>query len=155
MAKKAYIYKPGSFLRVRLADGSFGYGRMLEPPPIDAFYEYRTEKPDSDLDRIASKPILFKVGVRHSDLDSWEIIGWRELEEPLTQPIVQFRQDVGDFRRCTIFDSTGHSRSAEPYECVGLERQAVWEQSGVEERLLDAFMGRPNDSVERLKVRLR
>jgi hypothetical protein len=138
MAKKAYIYKPGSFLRVRLADGSFGYGRMLEPPPIDAFYEYRTEKPDTDLGQIASKPILFKVGVRHSDLDSWELIGWRELEEP-----------------CTIFDSAGNSRSAEPHECIGLERMAVWEQHHVEERLLDTFMGRPNETVEHLKVRLR
>ncbi len=154
MAKKAYIYKPGSFLRFRLADGSFGYGRMLDPPPIDAFYEYRTEKPDSDLDRIASKPILFKIGVRHLDLDSWEIIGWRELEEPLTQPIVAFRQDILDFRRCTIFDTVGNSRSAEPHECIGLEQMAVWEQHAVEKRLLDAFMGRPNDTVERLKVRL-
>ncbi|HEX5746656.1 MAG TPA: immunity 26/phosphotriesterase HocA family protein [Archangium sp.] len=150
---KTVMPGPGSFLRIPLADGSFGYGRVLELP-IDAFYEYRTQSPDADLDRIASKPILFKIAVRHLEPSSWEVIGWKEIEEFLAQPIVQFRQDVGNFRRCTIFDNAGNSRSAEPQECVGLERMAVWEQHAVQERLLDTFMGRPNDSVERLKVRL-
>ena len=147
------MHRPGSFLRIPLADGSFGYGRVLEPPH-DAFYEYRTKSPDSDLDRIASKPILFRIAIRHTDLSPWEVIGWREIEGALAQPIVQFRQDVGNFRRCTIFDTVGNVRNAEPQECVGLERLAVWEQSDVEERLLDTFMGRPNETVEHLKVRL-
>ena len=150
---KTIIPKPGSFLRIPLADGSFGYGRVLELP-IDAFYEYRTKSPDSDLDRIASKPILFKIAVRHFASSSWESIGWRELEESLTQPIVHFWQDVGDFRNCRIFDSVGNSRSSEPQECVGLERMAVWDEHHVEERLLDTFMGRPSGIVERLKVHL-
>ena len=54
------LYKPGSFLRIPLADGSFGYGRVLNMPH-DAYYDYRTNTPDSDLDRIASMPILFKM----------------------------------------------------------------------------------------------
>lgn len=153
MPRMPRFCRPGTFLRVPLADGSFGYGRALELP-FDAFYDYRTESPDSDLDRIASKPILFRVAVRHLEPNSWESIGWKELEEPLSQPIVAFRQDRGDFRRCTVFDTVGNSRSAEPHECVGLERMVVWELSGVEKRLLDAFMGRPNSSVERHKVRL-
>jgi hypothetical protein len=147
-------YRPGSFVRIPLADGSFGYGRILEPPN-DAFYDYRTTSPDADLDRIASKPILFRIAVRHADPKSWELIGWRELEERLTQPIVKFRQDVGPFRRCTIYDTLGNVRDAEPHECIGLEPSAVWEQPGVEERLLDTFMGRPNDELERMKVDLR
>ncbi|WNG55144.1 hypothetical protein F0U59_10410 [Archangium gephyra] len=151
--KRVRIHRAGSFLRIPLADGTFGYGRALTPV-FDAFYEYRTESPDSGLDRIASKPILFKLAVRHLKPSSWEVIGRRKLEEPLAQPIVQFRQDVGDFRRCTIFDTIGNSRSADPQECVGLERMAVWDEHHVEERLLDAFMGRPSGIVERMKVRL-
>ena len=58
------LYKPGSFLRIPLADGSFGYGRVLNMPH-DAYYDYRTDTPDSDLDRIASMPVLFKIAVRH------------------------------------------------------------------------------------------
>jgi hypothetical protein len=147
-------YKPGTFLRIPLSDGSFGYGTTLEIPH-DAFYDYRTETPDSDLDRIASKPLLFRLAVRHETSSSWEAIGWKALDEKLTQPIIQFKQSLGDFRQCTIFDTAGNSRRAEPQECLGLERLAVWEELGIEDRLLDTFMGRPNATVERMKVRLR
>jgi immunity protein 26 of polymorphic toxin system len=147
-------HKPGSFVRIALADGSFGYGRLLESP-YAAFYQHRTMSPDPDLDGIGASPVLFKTAVRHLALDSWELIGWRELEEHLRQPLVRFMQDVGDFRRCTIFDTAGNSRAAEPQECVGLERAAVWEQDSIEERLLDALLGRPNAAEEHLKVRLR
>jgi hypothetical protein len=147
-------YKPGSFLRIPLSDGSFGYARVLESP-FDAFYDYRTTSPESDLDRIASKPTLFRIVVRQPHPRPWELIGWREIEERLTQPIVQFRQGLGPSLRCTIFDSLGNVREADPQECIGLEPSAVWEQYGVEERLLDAFMGRPNGAMERMKVRLR
>jgi hypothetical protein len=148
------LYKPGSFLRIPLADGSFGYGRVLKLPH-DAYYNYRTETPDSDLERIASHPILFKIAVRHMKERGWELIGWRRLEEQFSQPIIQFMQDIGNFRDCTIFDTAGNSRRAEPQECIGLECAAVWEEENVEERLLDTFMGRPNASVEHMKVRLK
>ena len=146
------VHKPGTFYRIPLADGSFGYGRILGLVAC-AFYNYRTTSPDSDLDRIASMPVLFKIMVRHPALKAWAVIGWRDLEEHLAQPVVYFMQDIGDFRRCTIFDTAGNERDAEPQECIGLERAAAWEQHHVEERLLDAFMGRPNTSVEHLKVR--
>jgi hypothetical protein len=151
MGRKKHI--PGAFVRMTLADGSFGYGRLLESP-YAAFYDYRTTEPDSDLDRIASKPILFRIAVRHLALDAWAFIGERALEEHLNQPVVQFMQDLGDFRRCIIFDTAGNEREAEPRECVGLESAAVWEKEGTEERLLDALMGRPNAAEERLRVRL-
>jgi len=117
-------YKPGSFLRIPLADGSFGYARTLEPP-FDAFYEYRTAEPDTDLDRIASKPILFRIVVSLPYSESWKLIGWRKLEEHFSQPIVQYRQAVGPYGRCTIFDNLGMVRQAEPHECLGLEPSAA------------------------------
>jgi hypothetical protein len=46
------------FLRLRLQDGSYGYGRVLEDPYI-AFYDLRTSEPSSDVDLIETKPILF------------------------------------------------------------------------------------------------
>jgi hypothetical protein len=147
-------HKKGAFVRIALADGSYGYGRLLESP-YAAFYNYRTTSPDADLDRIASQPVLFKTAVRHLALDVWEFIGRRELEEHLQQPLVRFMQDIGNFRDCTIFDTAGNERAAKPEECVGLERAAVWEKEGIERRLLDAFEGLPNATVERQKVRLR
>jgi hypothetical protein len=146
-------YRPGTFLQIPLSDGSFGYGRALELP-FYAYYDYRTAAPDSELERIASKPLLFRIACRHEESSSWSALGWRPLEEKLTGPIVQFKQSLGDFRQCTIFDTAGNSRSAEPQECIGLERLAVWEDFGVAGRLLDTFMGRPNAAVEHLKVRL-
>jgi len=144
----------GTFARIALADGSFAYARLLESP-YAAFYNYRTTSPDSDLDRIASNPILFRIAIRHLALDAWDLIGRKALEEQLTQPVVQFMQDIGNFQRCTIFDTAGHEKAAEPQECVGLERAAVWERNGVERRLLDAFLGQPNAETERQNVRLR
>jgi hypothetical protein len=148
------VIKPGTFLRIPLADGSFGYGRVLESP-YEAFYDYRTPSPESELDRIASKPILFKIAVRLSAVNPWEPIGWRAIEERLAQPVVQFTQNIGDFRDCTIFDTVGNVRAAEPEECVGLEKAVVWEQHHAEQRLLDTLLGRPNAYGEHLRVRLR
>jgi hypothetical protein len=149
----ARIHEPGTFVRIPLADGSFAYGRALHPA-FDAFYQYRSLEPESDLDKIASSPVLFRISVRHQKSSHWEVIGWRELEERLNQPIIQYTQDKGDASRCTIFDTLGHERVARAEECVGLERWAVWDEHHVEERLLDALMGRPNATVERWNARL-
>lgn len=147
-------HKVGTFVRLALADGSFGYGRVLETPYV-SFYHHRTLVPDSDLEQLVLQPVLFTIAVNVLALKAWDLIGWMALEEHLTRPLVQFRQDVGDFRRCTIFDTAGNKRAAKPEECVGLERAAVWEKESVEERLLDHFLKRPNVAVEHLKVRLR
>lgn len=140
-------------MRIPLADGSFAYGRVLKQP-FDAFYNHRTNSPDSDLERIASKPTLFRIVVHSPYPKSWELIGWREIEDHLTQPVVQFSMEAGPLRRCTIFDSLGNEREATPKECIGLEPATVWEPHGVENRLLDAFMRRPNAVLERIKREL-
>jgi hypothetical protein len=147
------IHGPGTFVRIPLADASFGYGRALQPPYY-AFYQCRTLAPELNLDTIASSPVLFKIAVSYKKHSAWEAVGWRELEAHLTQPIVEYIQDIGNPRRCTIFDTAGHERGATPEECIGLERSAVWDEHSAEERLLDALMGRPNATVERSNARL-
>jgi hypothetical protein len=145
-------YSPGAFVRIGLDDGSFGYGRLREFP-FAAFYDFRSKEAVSDLDEIASKPVLFTLAVHESVLDTWEIIGKMPLEDSLKQPVVQFMQDVTDYMKCWIVDSEGNERPARPEECLGLERAAVWEAQHVEKRLLDTFMDRPNRSVEGARVR--
>jgi hypothetical protein len=145
---------PGTFIRIRLADGSFGYGRVLEPP-YEAFYDYRTVEPSSDLDTIASKAVLFVQTVGPRGRRNWRYIGFRKLEGQVAQPVVRYMQDLADYRKCVIFDSIGMERKVGPDECVGLEQAAVWEPHHIEERLLDTFMGRPNDEEVRSRVRLR
>ena len=150
MATKKTAQGRGTFLLIPLGDGTFGYGRLLDDPNV-AFYRYRTEQPEADLDKIAASPIAFTIASRTAK--TWEPIGRRELEEVLLKPVVRFSQDRADFRQCTIYDNHHNVRNASPEECEGLEPAAVWEPSGVVQRLLDVFAGRPNEDVEHMKVR--
>lgn len=148
--RKLNQYKPGSFVSIPLSDGSFAYGRVLEPPYV-AFYNFRTQGLCNDLDEIDGHPILFRQCVQPTQ---WEIIGIAPLMGEASLPVVTFRQSLGDYRKCVISDSLGNKRDATPEECIGLERVAAWEPHHVEQRLLDTFMGRPNVVTERLKVKL-
>jgi len=150
---KMPVLVPGTFVRIPLSDGSFGYGRVLFDPYL-AFYDHRTTEPSSDLDEIAARPVLFTQVVRVRDADRWPRIGHRDLDGEVAKPVVRFMQDLADFRKCVIFDSAGNERPATPEECVGLERAAVWDPHQIERRLLDTFMGRPNEDEMRLRVRL-
>jgi len=144
---------PGEFLRIPLGDGSFGYGRAVSETYI-AFYDYRTSEPSADLDAIDAKPVLFTTAVRHLGLDRWTKLGRRSLTGEVAKPVVSFTQDDADFRECVIFDTAGMERNATPEECVGLERASSWDARGIERRLLDAFLGHPNEAALRARVRL-
>lgn len=153
MTKRAK-WQIGVFLRIPLTDGSFGYGRVLQDPYV-AFYNYHTIDAISDLDLIESQPILFKVGVRLPGTDRWAQIGKRDLQGEAAKPVVLYKQALSDFRKCTIYDSEGMDREVAPEECIGLEKSAIWEPHAIEDRLLDAFLGRPNEDEVRLRVRLK
>ena len=130
------------------------YARALEPPYF-AFYNLRTFEPITDLEAIASCPVLFAQAVRLSGVEkAWQPIGHRPLAGAVAEPIVRYTQDLADYRACVIFDSLGNEREATPEECVGLEQSAVWEAHGIEERLLDTFEGRTNAEELRSRVRL-
>ena len=150
MPRKKFV--PGNFIMVILSDGSYGYGRLREFP-IASFYDYRTEEPEIDLDKIASTPILFTVAVHKSVLTKWKIIGNQPLDEKMRQPVWQFRQAIGNFRKCEVFDLDGNVIPVTPKECEGLERAGVWEAKHVEDRLLNTFMDKPDPNVEHMKVR--
>ena len=143
----------GTFVRVPLADGSFGYGRMLMNPDM-AFYDYRTAEPSADLDVIEAQPLVFTTSVRLRDIDGWTLLGARPLRGEVARPVVRFMQDLADHRKCVIFDTAGMKRDATPEECVGIERASVWDGHHIAERLLDHFMGRPNAQEIRARVQL-
>jgi hypothetical protein len=119
-----------------------------------AFYDYQTAEPSTDLDEIESKPALFTQAVRLFAHDGWAELGDRKLQGEVARPVVHFMQDLADFRKCTIYDSEGMERQATPEECIGLERAAVWDARHIAKRLLDHFMGRPNEAEMRARVRL-
>jgi Immunity protein 26 len=150
-APKKFV--PGSFVRIALEDGSFGYARLREFP-YAVFYDLRTDKPLSDIEAIAKHSVIFTLAVHKSVLGEWEIIGSKPLEDALKRPIEQFMQDIADPSRCTIVDTAGNERPATPQECAGFERVAVWEPKHVQDRLLDHFMNRPNVWTENLKPKI-
>lgn len=118
------------------------------------FYRYQTVTAEADLDTISAQPVAFTIAVRATAEAGWAVIGRRELEPALLQPVVQFHQDDANYRKCTIFDSVGNVQQATPEECLELERAAVWEDHAVKQRLLDTFAGRPNATFERLQPKL-
>jgi hypothetical protein len=146
-------YSPGAFVRIPLADGSYGYGQLLEFP-YASFFDLRTTEPTANLDAIASASVMFTLAVHKSILDRWEVIGQRPLSEAMNRSFERFIQHPADPSNCRIVDRAGRERRATPAECVGLEPVAVWEPNHVEDRLLDAFMHRPNKWVESMKVQL-
>ncbi|WP_027803465.1 Imm26 family immunity protein [Paraburkholderia dilworthii] len=153
MPKKSSPYPIGTFLRIPLADGTFGYGRALDYSYI-AFYDFRTTDPRADLGEIESKPVLFIQSVRQLDPQRWAALGKRPLSGEVAKPVVRYRQDLVDFRKCTIYDSEGMTREATPEECIGLEGASTWDKQHIEARILDHYMGRPNDMEIRGRVRL-
>ena len=152
MSKSAF--PTGTFLTIRLPDGSFAYGRVLKSPYV-AFYDVRSNEPIADLDVLESAPIVFVQAVRLSGVRRWAALGARPLAGAAAQPFLRYSQDLLDYRHCVIFDSLGNERSATPAECIGIEQSAVWEAHGIEERLLDHFEGRPNAEEIRSRVRLK
>ena len=143
---------PGTFLLVPLEDSTFSYARVL-PNPHMAFYDHRTDEPSHDLDDIESQPVLFKLAVRLFHEDGWLALGARPLEGEVSRPVVWFRQDVADYTKCLIADTTGRKRMVTPEECVGIERSAVWDAPNITERLLDHFMDRPCSEEIHMRVR--
>ena len=120
-----------------------------------AFYDYRTPEPTSDLSEIESNAVMFSQAVRLFEEDTWAALGARPLEGDVAKPVVNFMQDLGNFRDCVIFDTTGMERQVSPKECIGIERAASWDANHIEDRLLDRFMGRPNAAEIRSRVRLK
>jgi Immunity protein 26 len=104
MGRKRNSREPGTFVVAPLGDGTFGYARLLQLPYV-AFYRLRTTEQESSLDKIAESPVAFIVS---ANVDTWKAIGRRELEGELTKPVVMFRQDLADYRRCTIYDTIGN-----------------------------------------------
>jgi hypothetical protein len=144
---------PGTLVRIQLADSSFAYAMELESP-YTAFYDYRTLEPSVDLDTICAKPILFRLAVEGNVADYWDVIGWHPVEGDAAAPVLQFMQDLADYRKCTLFDSVGTEREVTPEECIGIERAVVWRHDHVEQRLLDKFLDRANGDEQRYRVRL-
>ena len=98
------------------------------------------------------RPILFYVAVMNRAIKEkrWTVEGHSPLEEGLQSP-PRFIQDALNKKKFEIYEH-GRIRPATRQECLGLEREAVWEPEHVEDRIRDHYAGRPNKWVELLKI---
>lgn len=150
MAKSKKIKrKLGDIVRIKLEDGSISFGRVLEEP-LMAFYDLKANN-TIEVDDVLSKPILFKIWVMNSAIESgrWEVIGNSPLENQLTAPQRFFKQSPLNKKFSIYFN--GDETPASLEDCEVLERAAVWDPEHVEDRLRDYYDGVPNQWVESLK----
>lgn len=142
----------GMFLLIPLEDGSFGYGRV-HVSPFKVFYDCQTDEPVRDVYVIQRQPILFAHAVQLYEDDNWSGLDVLPLEGDIAQPVTYFWQDDNDDRECWLGDTGARKRKVRPEECVGVERDTIWSAQQIARRLLDTFMGLPNEDEIRSRVR--
>jgi len=151
MAKKKFKLNPGDIVQIKLEDGDFCYGRILEEPMV-AFYD-KKDGGNSTFGDVILAPILFKICVMNYAVTSgrWRILGTIPLEEELRMPVWFFNED--SISKELFLEMNFEMIPATREECEGLERSAVWDPEHVEDRLRDHFLGKPNKWVESLKLK--
>ncbi|QTE36359.1 immunity 26/phosphotriesterase HocA family protein [Mucilaginibacter gossypii] len=144
----------GAFFKVPIDHTYHTYGRIIMDNKF-AFYDYKTDKDELDLDKIEQAKVLFKILVSEIPIKKgiWKIIGIKELPEDLKEPVPLFIQEIGNPKVCYI-DLRGDRRQVSPEECIGVERFAAWSYQNVEQRLADHYNGVPNVSSRLLQVEL-
>jgi hypothetical protein len=142
-------WQAGAVIRKKLSDGMHYYARLLEFPWA-VFYRYRSALPENDLPSIAAHEVLFIIAAHKTLLakDQWETIGNLPLDGTLHRP--KERAIWDDAETCQIIDANNEMRPATPAQCAGLEIAAVWEPNHIEDRLDDAFAGRPDRWLEQM-----
>jgi hypothetical protein len=146
-------FTPGALFRIS-AGQEFAYALMLAESPYIAFYPAHTS---FEADGEPTSQPLFVVAVTR---EAYSTGKWgkpvRILSPGKVIPIPRFFwQNVTSKGACRILDPAAHRTfTASPDECIGLEREAVWDDVHIESRIIDAYAGRPNIWAESLKVRL-
>lgn len=144
---------PGDIVKIQFSEHFHTYGRVLLHGRV-AIYDCKTETDIADLDVILKCPVLFYTVPYDYTIKCghWKIIGNHPLEEMLKKPLPQFLQDRTNPYECQLVYGEWDLHDALYYECIGLERVAVWAPEHVEERIRDYYDGKPNDYVEHFKV---
>jgi Immunity protein 26 len=143
---------PGDIVEIDLGDGSHTYARVLEEA-LFAFYDGRFNE-ELAQEEVVNLPTLFQVPVMNKAVKSgrWRIVGNVPLDSTLLDPAPRFIQDALKKDRLQIYHR-GRIRPATKEECTGLEREAVWDPTHVEDRLRDHHAGRPNKWVKSLEIK--
>jgi hypothetical protein len=150
MQRKLIKRTLGDVVKIPLGDGTHAYARVL-PEASFAFYDSRGTE-DLPIERVIDLPVLFyAAAMKHAiKTGRWPIVGHIPLDNRLRRPPT-FIQDPLNNSSFSIYEN-GQIRSSTRQECIGLEREAVWEPEHVEDRLRDHYAGRSNKWFESLKM---
>lgn len=84
----------------------------------------------------------------------WFKVGKLPIREDLSILPMQFIQDTLDSEKYSLYNpNTGEITPTTRDKAIGLERAAVWDAHHVEDRIRDYYLGIPNETVERLKLK--
>lgn len=138
-------------VRVRLDNGLFAYGQMLNEPEY-AFFDIR-DSGAAEATLVAKQSVIFRLWVMRNAHGSgrWEKIGNALLQAPLESPVLRFNQDSLNPTKIRLGEDGVAGRLVTPEECEQYECAAVWDANHVEDRLRDHFEGRSNVWVESLR----
>ncbi|QDG74410.1 immunity 26/phosphotriesterase HocA family protein [Labrenzia sp. PHM005] len=144
--------KVGDIVSIPLSDGQYTYGRVLAEPLI-AIYNHVSVS-EADVETVLSRPVKYILAVMNNAVTSgrWRVIGRVDLEAGLQKTVRFFQQDKFSGKLSIYVE--GEEFPATLEDCLGLERNAVWDAEHVEDRILDEINGRPNKWVESLKLKL-
>jgi hypothetical protein len=143
----------GDVLEIPLGDGTRCYGMVL-PSPIYAFFDYIGAASLSPSE-VAELPVLVRLMLNDNALErgEWTVVGHVEPSGALREPPTFFKQDALNKEKFYLYWADGREMRVTRERCEGLERAAVWHPETVVERLADHYAGRPNATVETLKIR--
>ena len=145
MERKKQRITVGAIIQIPLKDDFFTYGRILESKI--AFYDARTRE-EMPIEAILKSPILFIVPVEDAVITHgyWQKVSKAiPIEDNLKKENLppMFRQSTLKPERIELvyFD---RFEKATPEQCTGLERWAVWNLEGIEQRLHDFYGNKEN-----------
>lgn len=136
----------GAFLEIDIENGCYIYAQLLEKASY-AFYDLHSSNKITDVDLIASKPVVFIVAFYNSaaNLGRWVKIGKKSLEERFDVLPNQFVQDALHPERYSLYDSnSGVMAETDRENCVGLEQAVVREAEHVQSRVKDQYVDKTN-----------
>lgn len=149
----AVRFTVGGVLKVSTPEGNSAWAVMLEQRPYMAFY--RPDALDPGTGEIRQEPIFIVAVYRAAySRGRWGEVITRVPRESLPARPPVFRQDIMNPSDCTIDYPDGSSKPVSPSDCVGLEKNAVWDDEHIESRIDDFYAHRPNVFVEDLRVKL-
>lgn len=152
MASKAET--PGALYRIPIGVEDHAYAVMLALPGYVAFYSNDVEFSDTGSPIGAPLFVLIVAKSAYARGRWGSPIRYLKPHELIDIPKF-FWQNVGVKSDCKIIDPASHRRiSAKPADCLGLEREAVWEYPHIESRIADSYANRPNAFAESLRPRM-